>query len=212
MFLENDIGAFALNSLVIATASTLLALLLGAPAAFALVHFKLTRMTVVILLTRVTPGITLLLPWFILFTHLGWIDTYRALVLVHLVINLPLVIWMLSNFLADVPRELMEAARMDGASTQRAFVSVIMPTIRSGMAAVAILAFILSWNSFLFSIVLAVDRTRTLPVAAFNFMSYGSIEWGAITAVAVIMTLPVVILALMAQRQIIAGLSGRIEV
>ena len=212
VFAENDIASFALNSFVIAATSTSIALLLGAPAAFALVHCRLNRIAVVILLSRITPGITLLLPWFIIFTNLGWIDTYKALVLAHLVINLPLVIWMLSNFFQDVPGELIEAARVDGATTQRAFVSVILPTVRAGMAAVGVLAFILSWNSFLFSVVLSVDRTKTLPVAAFNFMSYGSVQWGAIAAVAVIMTLPVVVLALLAQRQIIAGLSGRIEV
>jgi multiple sugar transport system permease protein len=212
VFGQNDILAFARNSFIIAGASTLIALLLGAPAAFALVYYRLRRITVVILLSRVTPGITLLLPWFVLFARLNWVDTYRALVLAHLVINLPLVIWMLTNFFQDVPRELIESARVDGASIQRAFLSVALPTVRAGAAAVGILAFILSWNNFLLSVVLAINRTRTLPVAAFNFLSYGNVEWGAISAVAVIMTVPVAVLALLAQRQIIAGLSARIEI
>lgn len=212
VFKSNDILRFTWNSLVIAALTTLCALAIGTPAAFAIIYYRFRRMAVIILLSRVTPGITLLLPWFVIFARLGWVDTYQALILANLVVSLPLVIWMMSNFFRDVPRELIEAARVDGATIQRAFISVALPTVRSGLAAVGVLAFILSWNNFLFSVVLATNRTQTLPVAAFNFLSYGNVEWGAISAVAVIMTLPVAVLALLAQRQIIAGLSARIEI
>mgnify|MGYP002623356633 FL=1 len=212
VFAENEFLRFGINSAVIATGSTAIALLLGAPAAYAIAHRNMPRFAVAILSSRITPGITFLIPWFIIFSRLGWVDTYRSLILAHLLINLPLAIWMLISYFEDVSPELIDAARVDGATSQRTFWSIVLPLTRGGIAATAILAFIFSWNNFMFSVVLALNTTKTLPVAVFNFMSYGNLEWGPITAAATIMTLPVVVLALLVQKQIVNGLSVRIDV
>lgn len=203
-----DFASFTVNSLVVATASTLVALLIGLPAAFAIARYKMPRLAAVILSSRVTPGIAFLIPWFIIFSRIGWIDTYQALILSHLLVNLPLVTYLMISFFEDFPDELLDAAAVDGASITRTFVGVVLPVTRGGIASSGILGFIFSWNNFLFSVVIAGRNTRTLPVAVFEFMSYGSINWGAICAAATVMTLPVVVLALLVQRHIVEGLAG----
>lgn len=212
VFQENDVLLFAFNSAVVAVASTVFAVLFGAPAAFIIVNKDLARTNAFILMTRATPGITLLLPWFVIFANLRWIDTYQALVIAHLVVNLPLVVWMMSNFMKELPKEIVEAARVDGASYLMTLLRIVLPNVKGGLIAVSILAFILSWNNFMFSVVLAVNKVKTLPVAAFGYLSYGSVEWGAIMAVAVVMTVPVALVAFLAQKQLIAGLAARTEV
>ena len=203
-----DFVEFTVNSLLVAAGSTAIALLLGLPAAFAIAHYDAPRLGVIILSSRITPGITFLIPWFIIFSRIGWIDSYRALILSHLLVNLPLVTWLMISFFEDVSDELIDAASVDGASAIRTFISVVLPVTKGGIASAAILGFIFSWNNFLFSVVIAGRSTRTLPVAVFEFMSYGSINWGAIAAAATVMTLPVIVLALIVQRHIVEGLSG----
>src|SRR5699024_7027117 len=161
-----------------------------------------------ILSSRVTPGITFLIPWFMIFSQLGWIDTFQALILSHLLVNLPLITWLMISFFEDMSGELLDAAAVDGASMLRTFIGVVLPVTKGGIASAAILGFIFSWNNFMFSVVLAGRDTRTLPVAVFEFMSYGSINWGAICAAATVMTLPVVVHALLVQRHIVEGLAG----
>jgi multiple sugar transport system permease protein len=207
-FARNDFGAFFINSTIVAVGSTALALLLGVPAAYVIAKGQRLRWAGVILASRITPGIAFLIPWFILFRSLGWIDTYQGLIAAHLTINLPLVIWLMVGYFEGLPRELLDASLVDGATETTTFRRIALPLARSGMAASGILAFIYSWNNFLFSVVLAGRNTSTLPVAVFNFMSYGSLNWGAIAAGATIMTLPVLVLVLVAQRQILEGLTA----
>lgn len=209
---ENDVLSFALNSVIIASASTLIAVVIGVPAAFAIVHKGLSKTGNFALVTRATPGIILLLPWFVVFTFLGLIDSYPALVIAHLVVNLPLVVWMMANFMRDFPGEIVEAGRVDGASYFAVLMKLVLPNLLGGILAVSILSFILSWNNFMFSVVLALNEVKTLPVAAFSYLSYGNIDWGAIMAVSVVMTIPVVIAAFAAQRHLLYGLSPRTEV
>lgn len=203
-----DFLTFTINSLIIAAGSTLISLFIGLPAAFAIARYKMPRLGVVILSSRVTPGITFLIPWFMIFSQLGWIDTFQALILSHLLVNLPLITWLMISFFEDMSGELLDAAAVDGASMLRTFIGVVLPVTKGGIASAAILGFIFSWNNFMFSVVLAGRDTRTLPVAVFEFMSYGSINWGAISAAATVMTLPVVVLALLVQRHIVEGLAG----
>lgn len=203
-----DFLTFTINSLIIAAGSTLVSLLIGLPAAFAIARYKMPRLGVVILSSRVTPGITFLIPWFMIFSQLGWVDTFQALILSHLLVNLPLITWLMISFFEDMSSELLDAAAVDGASMLRTFIGVVLPVTKGGIASAAILGFIFSWNNFMFSVVLAGRDTRTLPVAVFEFMSYGSINWGAICAAATVMTLPVVVLALLVQRHIVEGLAG----
>ncbi|MGI8875076.1 MAG: carbohydrate ABC transporter permease [Egibacteraceae bacterium] len=207
VFAENPFARYAVNSMIVALGSTTIGLVIGLPAAFVIARYRAPKLALTILSARVTPGITFLIPWFILFSQLRMIDTYQALIYTHLLQNLPLMIFLMISFFEEIPDELIESARVDGATVQRAFWSVVLPLARGGIAAAAILGFIFSWNHFMFSVVLAGNSTRTLPVAVFNFMSYGSVNWGAITAAATVMTLPVILLALTVQRHIIRGLA-----
>lgn len=208
VLLGTDFLSFTFNSLVVAGSSTLIALAIGLPAAFAIARYRMPRLGAVILSSRITPGIAFLIPWFIIFSQIGWIDTYQALILSHLLVNLPLVTYLMVSFFEDFPEELLDSAAVDGASAVGTFVKVVLPVTKGGIASAAILGFVFSWNNFLFSVVIAGRETRTLPVAVFEFMSYGSINWGAICAAATVMTLPVIVLALLVQRHIVEGLAG----
>lgn len=208
VFVENDFILFFKNSMIIGLGSTLLGLAIGIPAAYAIARMGVKRLGTVILAGRVAPGISLLIPWFVIFSRLGWTDTYGVLILTHLLQNLPLMVFLLIGFFEDVPFTLIEAARVDGASIRKVIWRVVMPVAKGGIAATAILGFLFSWNHFMFSIVLSGNDTRTLPVAVFNFMSYGSVNWGAITAAAAIMALPAIVMTLAVQRHIVHGLAS----
>ena len=203
----NDFLAFTWHSLVIATLSTLLGLVLGLPAAYSIARFKQNGLALAILIARLTPYITYLVPWYLAFRALKLLDTYVALTLTHLIVGMPLIIWIMISFFEDVPRELEEAAFIDGASRLGAFVRIILPLSAPGVVAASILAFIFSWNQFLFSLVLSGPRTKPVPVAVFNFISYGQIDFGGLGAAAVLITLPVILLTLLIQRYIVTGLT-----
>ena len=207
VFVKNPFFTFTWNSLVVAAGSTGLALVLGLPGSYAIARFKRTGIALAILTARMAPGIGYLIPWFILFTKMKMIDTYTALILTHLIVALPLVLWVMIGFFEDVPAELIDAARIDGCSNFSAFLRVALPLVKPGIVATAILSFIFSWNNFLFSLIIAGFKTRTLPIAVYNFMSYEEINWGGLTAAATIITLPVLILSLFIQKHIVRGLT-----
>jgi multiple sugar transport system permease protein len=198
---------YVANSVIIATGTTFLGIVLGAPAAFGIVRWRYHRLGLVILVARIVPAISYLVPWFILFRRMQLLDTYTALILSHLVVNLPIIIWMLIGFYEDISSELQDAALIDGCSTYGMFWRVALPLTRPGMAATAILSFIFSWNNFLFSVILAGRSTRPLPVAVFSLLTYEEINWGPLAGAAFLITMPVLILTLFMQRHITTGLS-----
>ncbi len=207
VFIKNPFFQFTWNSLVVAAGSTGLALLLGLPGAYAIARFRRTGIALAILTARMAPGIAYLIPWFILFMKAKMVDTYTALILTHLIVALPLVLWVMIGFFEDVPGELIEAARIDGCSNFAAFLRVALPLVKPGIVATAILSFIFSWNNFLFSLIIAGFKTRTLPIAVYSFLSYEEINWGGLTAAATIITLPVLVLSLFIQKHIVRGLT-----
>lgn len=204
---ENDFLGYSWNSFVIAALSTGLGLVLGLPAAYSIARYKQNGLALAILMARLTPYITYLVPWFLAFRALGLVDTYLALTLTHLIVGMPLIIWIMISFFEDVPVEMEEAAYVDGASKLGTFIRIVLPLSAPGTVAAAILAFIFSWNQFLFSLVLSGPNTRPVPVAVFNFISYGQIDFGGLGAAAVLITLPVVLLTLLIQRWIVSGLT-----
>jgi multiple sugar transport system permease protein len=204
---RNDFLFFTWNSLVVATFSTLLGLVLGLPAAYSIARFKQNGLALAILIARLTPYITYLVPWYLAFRALGLIDTYVALTLTHLIVGMPLIIWIMISFFEEVPTELEEAAFVDGSSRLGVFFRIVLPLAAPGVVAASILAFIFSWNQFLFSLILSGPNTRPVPVAVFNFISYGQIDFGGLGAAAVLITLPVILLTLVIQRYIVSGLT-----
>ena len=199
---------YIMNSIIIAGGCTLIGLLIGLPAAYSIARFRQNRLAIVILMARMVPGITFLVPLFIIFRTLGMVDTYTSLILAHMLVGLPFIVWVMVPFFESIPRELTEAAVMDGASALRAFIMVVLPLSGPGIVTAAILSFVFSWNNFMFSIVLASSRTRTVPVAIYNFISYAQIDWGGLMAAAVVITLPVLVLAIVTQRYVIRGLTA----
>jgi len=206
VFQTQNFLAFFLNSFIIATGSTFFGLVLGLPSAYSISRYKQRSLAVVILLARMVPGISFLIPWFILYRQFHLIDTYTSLILSHMLVGLPFIVWVMIPFFESVPSELDDAARVDGCSVWGTFVRVILPLSGPGIASASILAFIFSWNNFMFSIVLATNNTKTLPVAIYNFISYAQIDWGGLMAASVVITLPILIIAILMQRFIIRGL------
>lgn len=207
VFAKNPFGTYTLNSLIVALGTTGLGLLLGLPAAYSIARWREQWLAVLVLVGRIIPGISYLIPWYILFRKAGLIDTYAGLILSHLIVGLPLTIWVMVGFFEDVPAELEEAALIDGCSVYGSFWRVALPLTRPGIVATGILAFIFSWNNFLFSVILAGRDTRTLPIAVFNMISYEEVNWAPLAAAATLITLPVLLLALCVQRHIVAGLT-----
>jgi multiple sugar transport system permease protein len=197
-----------LNSFIVAAGSTLIGLLIGLPASYAIARWRQRTFGMLILVIRFLPGITFLIPWFTIFSRIGLIDTYVALILSHLLINLPFIIWLMVPFFEAMPKELEESARVDGCYTVTSFRRITLPLASPGIITGALLSFVFSWNNFVFSMVLCGGRTKTLPLAVFNFVSYALIDWGALMAASVTITLPVLVIAFVTQRYIIQGLTA----
>lgn len=208
VFQSQNFGQYLINSLIVGLGSTGLGLLLGLPAAFSIARYNQKKLAVAILLSRMVPGITFLVPLFILFRRLGLVDTYYSLILAHLLVGLPFIVWVMVPFIEAIPRELQEAAIVDGASTLQTFLQVILPLCGPGIVTSSILSFVFSWNNFMFSIILATSRTKTVPVAIYNFISYAQVDWGGLMAAAVVITLPILVLTFITQRYIIRGLTA----
>jgi multiple sugar transport system permease protein len=207
VFAKHPFLLYTWNSLVVATGTTLLGLIVGLPAAYSIAQWKQQKLALTILVARIIPGISYLIPWYILFRNLKMVDTYQALILTHLVVGLPITIWVMIGFFEDIPPDLREAALIDGCTDYGAFWRVALPLVKPGVVATAILAFIFSWNNFLFSVILAGRNTRTLPIAVFNMIGYEEINWGPLAAAATLITLPVILLTLIIQRHIVTGLT-----
>jgi len=208
VFGQQDFLSYMRNSTIIAGGSTLCALVLGLPAAYSIARYKQNGLAVAILIARIVPGITFLIPWFILFRQAHLVDTYLSLILAHMLVGLPFIVWVMIPFFEAIPQELDEAARVDGCTIVGVFTRVILPVSGPGVVSASILAFIFSWNNFMFSVVLATNHTKTLPVAVYNFISYAQIDWGGLMAAAVVITLPILVLALITQRYIVRGLTS----
>lgn len=203
-----NFGRFFLNSLIVTGAATALALLVGVPAGYGIARMRATKAAVVILIARMTPGLSFLIPLFLVFQWLGLMGTLVPQIVTHLVITVPIVIWVMIGFFESTPLELEEAAAIDGANRWQVFRLVALPLAKPGIVVALILASIFSWNNFVFGVVLAGRETRTLPVAVYNMLSFEQVSWGPLSAAALVVTLPVLVLTIIAQRQIVAGLTA----
>ncbi|WP_062236341.1 carbohydrate ABC transporter permease [Aureimonas sp. N4] len=208
IFQENDFLLYFWNSVLVTGTATLLALLVGVPAGYGIARLKADKAAIVIMIARMTPGLSFLIPLFLLFQNVGLLGTLWPQIIIHLVVTVPIVIWVMIGYFETTPLELEEAARIDGASAWQVFAKVALPIARPGIVVSLILAVIFSWNNFVFGIVLANRETRTLPVAVYNMLSFEQVSWGPLAAAALVVTLPVLILTLLAQRQIVAGLTA----
>jgi len=208
IFQANDFLLYLWNSLLVTGGSTLLALAVGIPAGYGIARLRAHKSAIVIMIARMTPGLSYLIPLFLLFQTIGLLGTLWPQIIIHLVVTVPIVIWLMIGYFETTPMELEEAARIDGASSWQVFFKIALPIAKPGIVVALILAVIFSWNNFVFGIVLAGRETRTLPVAVYNMLSFEQVSWGPLAAAALVVTLPVLLLTVFAQRQIIAGLTA----
>jgi multiple sugar transport system permease protein len=208
VFQASPFGRYLVNSLIVTGSATLLAILVGVPAGYGIAKAKAYRLAVLVLISRITPNLSYLIPLFILFQMLGLTGTLWPLVITHLVITVPIVVWIMIGFFETLHPDLEEAALIDGATLWQAFRHIALPLSRPGIVVAAILAFIFSWNNFIFGVVLAGRETRTLPVAVYNVLTFEQISWGPLAAAALLVTLPVLILTVVIQREIVGGLAA----
>ncbi len=207
VFQQYNFLRYLMNSLIVAGLATGVSLVLGLPAAYSIAKYRQGKIGIIILVARMTPFVSYLLPWYIIFRHLKLIDTYTALTITHLIITLPMVIWLMVSFFEGMPEELEDAAMIDGCSRLQSFLIIVLPLVRNGIATSAIMSFIFSWNQFLFSLILSGPKTKTVPVAVYNFISYGKIDWAGIGAAATLIVLPVSVFAFFVRRTIVQGLT-----
>lgn len=207
----SDFPVYLLNSMVVALFSTAFTVVLALPAAYAFFRMEFPGRDALyktILLAYAFPSVVVLIPLYGLFAKVGLIDSPVALVIVNVAFALPFSIWMMRSFLASVPREIEEAAVVDGASTITILVRILMPLIAPGIASVAIFAFISSWTEYLFASVLIVsDARRTIPVGFAGIIGQYQIDWGLLLAGATAAIVPVVILFALVGRWFVSGLT-----
>lgn len=208
VFEESPMFLYFWNSVQVTGSATLVSLLLGVPAGYGIAKAKANKMAGMLLLSRMTPGLSYLIPLFTMFQILGLIGTVWPIALTHLVITLPIVVWIMIGFFETLPHELEEAARIDGATLWQAFLYVALPLARPGIVVSAILSFITSWNNFIFGAVFAGRTTRTMPVAVYNMLTFESFAWGPLAAAAIVVMLPVILLTIVIQKEIVQGLAS----
>jgi multiple sugar transport system permease protein len=154
------------------------------------------------------PPVAIVTAWFVMFQAAGLLATYPGLILAHVTINLPMGLWLMSAFIREVPRELEEAAAIDGAGPAGTFFRVVLPVVAPGLVATAILVFIFSWNEFPIALNLTAKDTQTVPVAIAKFAQEFEVKHGAMAAGAVLSTLPALLLLMVGQRYIVRGLTA----
>jgi multiple sugar transport system permease protein len=201
-----------INSTIIAGVTTVVCLFFGSIAAYAIARlrfrFKNSVMTLILALSFF-PAVAIIAPLFIQYSRLGLINTYASVIITDTVFALPLTIWLLVAFFRELPRDLEEAAKVDGATTIQAFRKVIVPLAAPGVFTTAILTFIFAWNEFLFANTFLFDEsTQPVTVVIPNFATIYTVDYGAQAAAAVIVTVPLVILVLIFQRRIVSGLTA----
>lgn len=208
LFRSADLLRYLMNSIIVAAGSTALGLVLALPAAFAISWHRVSWPASLVLFTRMAPGTLFVLPWFVMFTGIGLIGSHSVLVLTHTVITVPLILWVLTPYFDQVPRSLFESAFIDGSSPMGCLARIGIPLVLPGIVVASILAFINSWNYFLFALILGNVETTTLIVLSFHFIGEGSTNWGALMAAAVIIAAPPVLMMFVVQRGLISGLTG----
>ncbi|QIN78251.1 ABC transporter permease subunit [Rubrobacter marinus] len=201
-----------INSTIIAGVTTVICLFFGSIAAYAIARlrfrFKSLVMTLILAISFF-PAVAIIAPLFLQYRTIGIIDTYWAVIITDTVFALPLTIWILVAFFKELPRDLEEAAKVDGATTIQAFRKVIVPLAAPGVFTTAILTFIFAWNEFLFANTFLFDAdTQPVTVAIPNFATVYTVDYGAQAAAAVTVTIPLVILVLLFQRRIVSGLTA----
>jgi multiple sugar transport system permease protein len=209
-FEKFDIGASLINSLVVALSTTALSLLLGAPAAYAIARFEFKGKQDLwfwFISNRMISPIVVALPFFLIARQFRLLDTQLVLILIYLTFNVPIVVWICADQFRNIPKELDEAATLEGYNSFGIFWRIALPLAAPGIAVSAIFSFIFSWNELLYALVLTRTNARTAPVVATSFLSGYELPWGQIMATGTLVALPVIIFSIIVSRQLVRGLT-----
>jgi ABC-type glycerol-3-phosphate transport system permease component len=209
------VGSFSIldsmmTSTIIASLTTVLTIVLAVPAAYAFARLRLPAKSAwgfYTLVTQMIPPVGLVIPYFLILNKVGWLDSYQGMVLVYLTFSLPFAIWLLVSYMEDIPFEMEEAALLDRATRWQALWHVILPQVRGGIAVTIVFVFLNSWNEFLFAVQLGGNHVRPVTVAMYNFVSVEQTLWAKLAAAALIAMLPVIIIGIIGQKQIVKGLT-----
>jgi len=208
---SGDFGRYFLNSLFVSTISSVLSVGFGALAAYSLVSLRpkyAIRIANMLMLGKLVPAITILLPLFAMINLTGLLGTFVGPILAHTSINLPFVIWLVMGFIQDLPEDLQSAAKIDGCTRMQVFWLIVSPLIMPGLAASAILSMQYSWNELLFSLQLTNLDTYTLPVGISKFVGSISVDWGKSSAAATMTMVPIILLGFFVQKYLAKGTVG----
>lgn len=210
LFTEFSFARPLMNSLIVTSVSTVVVVILGLLAAYALGRMDVPggkNIALWMLSLRFMPPIAIVLPFFIVWQRIGIIDTHLGLILVYIAFNLPFAIWMLRGFLVEVPRDLDEAAMLDGLGHLAILRRIILPVVAPGVAVTAIFTFVFAFNEYLMALVLTSRNASTVPVTIAKFIQPYSILWGDVGASATIQLLPILVVVFLLQRHIMRGIT-----
>jgi ABC-type glycerol-3-phosphate transport system permease component len=212
LFANTPFGTYFRNSTIVATGTMLLALTVGSLGAYGFVRFRFRGrgpLLTAVLMAYMIPSVVLLVPLLVIFRTYGLINTFAGLILAEATNTAPFVLLLMINYFATLPRELEDAARVDGATRLQALTKIVLPLAIPGLVAGGLFAFIATWNNFLFAFLFTTsDATKTLPVIMRLFALGEPAVWGVSAAGAVLTTLPVAVLFLLFQRMLISGLAA----
>ena len=190
----------------------MLCLIVGSLAAYALARTPRFRgrnsLEILMIIVRALPGIVIILPLYNLSSYLGLYDKIWALILIYAGFNIPFAIWLMTNFFDQVPIEIEDAARVDGANNVQLFVRVLLPLVAPGLVATGVFVALLSWNEFLIPIIMAGEDSKTLPILVSSFISNRTLDWGPMAAAATFALIPIIIFTVVIQKWLVVGLSG----
>ncbi len=210
LFGDFSIASSLLTSTIVSLATTVLTIVLAVPAAYAFARLRLPAkkpLGFYTLATQMVPPVGLVIPYFLILNRISWLDTYQGMVVVYLTFSLPFAIWLMVSYMEDIPLEMEEAAFLDKASRLQTLWHIIIPQVRGGIAVTVIFVFLNAWNEFLFAVQLGGNTVRPVTVAMYNFVSVEQTLWAKLAAAALIAMLPVVIIGIAAQKQIVKGLT-----
>jgi ABC-type glycerol-3-phosphate transport system permease component len=209
---EGHVGRALMNSLIVASGTMVICLIVGALAAYALARFRLKLTTVLlmgVLMTQMFPLVVLVIPLFVIMRKADLLGTYWSLIITYLAFSVPLAIWVMRSFILTIPEELEYAARIDGATRIGAMIRVVLPLAAPGLATVAVLAFLEGWKEFLLALTFLNDENKkTMPLVLQSFVGRGDVDWAKVMATSVLYTLPVAIVFVLARKHLMTARTG----
>lgn len=207
---QSDIALFLRNTIVITAVSVAVPMILGVLASYALTRSRIwgrQGFGLFLLASRFIPPISTLIPLYLIFRRVGLYDTRTGLILLNCAMNIPYVVWMMRGFIKDVPVSLEESAWVDGCGRMKAFLRIVLPMCRSGIAATAVLIMVFTWNEYLYAMMMTSTRAKTLPLTMMAYMGEAGTEWQMMATAGIVILLPTIMFSILTHRNLGSGLS-----